>query len=205
MRRTDIAAAVLGDDALARAGLAATLASAGVTVLREVAVHDLARVAASGAQLAVWDAGGRVAMPEALDREVGLPIVALVDDPQRAVALLAAGARGVLRRDAPAARIVTACRAVLDGLLVVDAALAAAMRLPAPVGDGGGPLEPLTAREAEVLQLLARGFANKRIAAALGISEHTAKFHVNAVLGKLGAHGRTDAVVRAARLGLVVL
>jgi DNA-binding NarL/FixJ family response regulator len=65
--------------------------------------------------------------------------------------------------------------------------------------------EPLTPRETEVLQLLVGGFSNKRIASALAISEHTAKFHVNSILAKLGARGRTDAVVRAARLGLVVL
>ena len=63
----------------------------------------------------------------------------------------------------------------------------------------------LTAREREVLQLLTQGLANKTIAAQLSISEHTVKFHVNAIMTKLGAQSRTDAVVRATRLGLVIL
>ena len=54
-----------------------------------------------------------------------------------------------------------------------------------------------------MLQLLALGLSNREIAARLGVSPHTAKFHVNAVLGKLGASSRTEAVALAARLGLV--
>jgi DNA-binding NarL/FixJ family response regulator len=57
----------------------------------------------------------------------------------------------------------------------------------------------------EVLHLLAEGLTNRAIAERLHISEHTAKFHVNAILGKLGASSRTEAVVRAARLGLTSL
>jgi DNA-binding NarL/FixJ family response regulator len=66
-------------------------------------------------------------------------------------------------------------------------------------------LEELTERELEVLEQLASGLSNKRIARALGISEHTAKFHVNGILAKLGASSRTEAVVAAARRGLVTL
>jgi two-component system, NarL family, nitrate/nitrite response regulator NarL len=66
-------------------------------------------------------------------------------------------------------------------------------------------LDPLTPRELEVLRLLSEGLSNKLIAARLGVSEHTAKFHLNAILGKLGAQSRTEAIVQAARLGLVAL
>jgi DNA-binding CsgD family transcriptional regulator len=76
------------------------------------------------------------------------------------------------------------------------------VRAPATVADS---VDPLTPRESEVLQLMAEGLPNKLIADRLGISEHTAKFHVNAILTKLGAQGRTEAVVRAARLGLIIL
>ena len=65
--------------------------------------------------------------------------------------------------------------------------------------------EPLTAREVDVLDLLAEGLPNKVIAARLSISEHTVKFHVSAICGKLGAENRTDAVRRAVRRGLVTL
>jgi DNA-binding CsgD family transcriptional regulator len=64
---------------------------------------------------------------------------------------------------------------------------------------------PVTAREREVLRLLADGLTNKAIARTLGISEHTAKFHVGALIAKLGAHSRTEAVTAAARRGLLSL
>jgi DNA-binding NarL/FixJ family response regulator len=66
-----------------------------------------------------------------------------------------------------------------------------------------GPDEPLTTREQDVLELLSLGLSNKRIGERLGISEHTVKFHVNAIYGKLGASTRTEAVNRALRRGLL--
>jgi DNA-binding NarL/FixJ family response regulator len=65
--------------------------------------------------------------------------------------------------------------------------------------------EPLTSREVQVLELLAEGLANKAIAARLGISDQTVKFHVASISGKLGAANRTDAVRRAVRRGLISL
>jgi DNA-binding NarL/FixJ family response regulator len=67
------------------------------------------------------------------------------------------------------------------------------------------PVEDLTARERDVLALLADGLGNRDIAHALGITEHTVKFHLGAIFGKLGATTRTEAVRRALRLGLVEL
>ena len=72
------------------------------------------------------------------------------------------------------------------------------------VGDAGLN-EPLTSREVQVLELLAEGLANKAIAARLGISDQTVKFHVASISGKLGAANRTDAVRRALRRGLITL
>ena len=72
----------------------------------------------------------------------------------------------------------------------------------------GAPAEQdasLTPRELEVLSLLAEGASNKAIARRLGISVHTAKFHVGSLLDKLDASGRTDAVTHAARLGVIQL
>jgi DNA-binding NarL/FixJ family response regulator len=65
--------------------------------------------------------------------------------------------------------------------------------------------EPLTARETQVLELLAQGLSNKAIATRLGISDQTVKFHVAAICGKLGAANRTDAVRRGVRRGLIVI
>jgi DNA-binding NarL/FixJ family response regulator len=71
--------------------------------------------------------------------------------------------------------------------------------------DSLSPLEPLSPRELDVLRGLAEGLANKQLARSLGISEHTVKFHINAILGKLRAQSRTEAVVRATRAGLILL
>ena len=73
---------------------------------------------------------------------------------------------------------------------------------------GNGPLgwkEQRCARELQVLRLLAEGASNKSIARRLGITPHTAKFHVASIVAKLGATGRTDAVAKAMRLGLVMI
>jgi len=76
---------------------------------------------------------------------------------------------------------------------------------PATLSDSPDYEEPLTAREVEVLELLAEGLPNKSIATRLGISDQTVKFHVASICGKLGAANRTDAVRRAVRRGLVSL
>jgi DNA-binding NarL/FixJ family response regulator len=65
--------------------------------------------------------------------------------------------------------------------------------------------EPLTPREAEVLGMLAEGHSNKSIAHRLGISEHTVKFHVTSIMGKLNAGSRTEAVTQGIRQGLIML
>jgi len=74
-----------------------------------------------------------------------------------------------------------------------------------PVASGFNRTEPLTPREVQVLELLAEGLPNKAIAARLGVSDQTVKFHVAAISGKLGASNRTDAVRRAVRRGLISL
>jgi len=98
------------------------------------------------------------------------------------------------------------------GLRLVGAGEAAdaALVLPpgrSPQADGEAPLTeaPLTPREMEVLALLAEGASNKMIARRLGISVHTAKFHVGSLIDKLDAVGRTDAVAHAARRGVIHL
>jgi DNA-binding NarL/FixJ family response regulator len=105
-----------------------------------------------------------------------------------------------------------------DGLDVVGEAptLADARSLPVAVDawlvatpreDARDPIasEPLTTRELEVLELLAQGLPNKSIAARLGISDQTVKFHVASICGKFGAANRTDAARRALRLGVIPL
>ena len=100
-------------------------------------------------------------------------------------------------------RIHTALRAIADGLFVVDDELSEKI---VPQARARVELfEPLTEREQQVAQLLVRGLTNKEIAVRLGVTQHTVKFHLNGILRKLGVSTRTEAVVQAARLGVVVL
>jgi DNA-binding NarL/FixJ family response regulator len=121
----------------------------------------------------------------------------------QASAALAAGARGIVLRDQVGPSVVPALAAVRCGLTVLDPSMANAVVTPAPQRAANDQV--LTARERQVVQLLSEGLSNKRIAPRLGISEHTVKFHVNSILTKFGADTRTEAVVQALRLGLVIL
>jgi DNA-binding NarL/FixJ family response regulator len=107
-----------------------------------------------------------------------------------------------LPTDIEAAPLAAAVRAVVAGLIVLDPVIAGSTRAQADT-----PLSPdsdlLTVREMEVLHLVAEGYPNKSIAHELGISEHTAKFHVGSLLGKLGAASRTEAVTIATRRGIL--
>jgi DNA-binding NarL/FixJ family response regulator len=134
---------------------------------------------------------------------IALPCVVLAEAEARAPELLSAGAAAVLRRDVDPPRLRAALLAVNAGLVVLDAALA---RTALPdASSEPDPAEELSSRERQVLTLLASGLSNRKIAERLSISEHTAKFHVVSILAKLGAATRTEAVVIAARRGLLWL
>jgi two-component system, NarL family, response regulator YdfI len=120
---------------------------------------------------------------------------------------LRAGVRAVLPGDISPEQIIAALEAAAAGLIVmhpteVDAMFPAATPSSRSLADLA---EELTPRESEVLQMLANGLANKEIAARLSISEHTVKFHVASILGKLGAGSRTEAVSLGIRRGIVLL
>ena len=141
----------------------------------------------------------------AVDTE-GPGIVLLTDDSEgvRQSELWPSRVRAILRRNAPVGEIIAAVHAVAVGFVLlrpeeVERAVSHPRQAPAAGG------ETLTPRELEVLQMIAAGESNKRIAWKLGISEHTVKFHVASICGNLGAANRTDAVRRAVRRGLVSL
>ena len=133
-------------------------------------------------------------------------VVLLSADPQPVFTQEAfrAGVRAVLPRDVSSAGILAAIEAAAEGLAVIDSKelepLLAAGAVHTTAGSG-----VLTPRELEVLRLMAEGAANKNIAWKLGISEHTAKFHVASVLAKLNAGSRTEAVTAGIRKGLVLV
>jgi two-component system nitrate/nitrite response regulator NarL len=193
-----IRVSLVTQDPLLRTGITSLLAQAGPIDV----VDD------GTAEVALWDAGtgGDGAVDKLGElRTATVPTVAIVTDSTHVAAALAAGARGVVLRDAVGPGLHAALTAVRSGLTVIDTALAAGL-VPAQV-----PMKPakshgeLTERESQVVQLLSEGLSNKLIADRLGISDHTAKFHVNGVMVKLGASTRTEAVVEAMRRGLIRL
>ena len=101
--------------------------------------------------------------------------------------------------------ISAALAALVQGLVVMSPELQPNTTTASAALIETSPHDMLTSREQEVLRLLAEGLANKQIAVRLSISEHTVKFHVNAIMGKLGVQSRTEAVVRATRLGMIAL
>lgn len=131
-------------------------------------------------------------------------------DEQKSLEALGAGASAVLSRSADLTEIVAVIRALASGFIVLQRPLlvalldqSAAAAEPSNRDADGTPR--LTAREIEVLAALADGASNKEIARRLDISFHTVKFHVAAILDKLEAESRTEAVVKASQLGIVML
>jgi len=137
---------------------------------------------------------------------LAIPVVLLVEawDQDILNVTLRSGIRGVISAESGSDEIEGALQAVNSGLVAIAPAASAIL-----LGEARQPAEaltePLSDRETEVLSLIAEGLSNKIIAHRLDISEHTVKTHVTAILGKLGAASRTEAVAQAIRRGLVML
>jgi two-component system, NarL family, response regulator YdfI len=204
---------VVGAYPMVRAGLRALLEEAAdCTVVGQAASFaEAAELAARLApQVALVDAGPARGheldeLVALADEQPGLGLVVLAEaGAERYLPPLGRGRVGYLAREAAPEAILQAVRAVAVGLVVLDPQAAPALTA-TPRLTVEAPSEPLTAREVEVLALMAQGLPNKTIAQRLVISEHTVKFHVGAILAKLGAASRTEAVTLAARQGLLML
>src|SRR5947209_3484945 len=200
---------VVGEDPLARSALLSLLDGREDLLVAGQGTPEeaLALLRSTGADLVLWDLGVDLApdieaLREATDAGAA-PVLVLAPEHARVPDLLGAGVAGVLGRDADALRLAAALHAAAEDLLVVERALSDGALRTRPAA--GALVEPLTPRELEVLQLLGHGLSNRALAARLHISEHTAKFHVNAILGKLGAQTRAEAVAQGVRLGLLLL
>ena len=143
------------------------------------------------------------AMRELRRRVPGARVIVLTSftDEEKLLPALQAGAAGYLLKNAEPAEIARAVRAAHAGEALLDTTVAARL-LESIAEPADAPREALTPREREVLALIGRGYANKRIALELGIAEKTVKTHVGHVLAKLGVADRTQAALHAARAGI---
>ena len=205
-----IAVVVVAPYASVRAGIRAMLAgSPWIEVIGEASgSDDLRRIIEGGAPDVVlidyFEPDGRTSLFHAFDARI--PIVGLCEDIPQAREIVAQFRAGVgcLLKDASGSEIAGALTAASAGLVVLHPGIDIG-ELARHVEEVGGQTEPLTNRESEVLQLMAAGLPNKVIAARLGISSHTVKFHVAAILSKLRASSRTEAVTLGIRGGKVAL
>jgi two-component system, NarL family, response regulator YdfI len=201
---------------LARAGLENLLAARGVSVVgRSASLESLfEQIVDVEPDVVLVDASGdnsEAALDALVASDLAIEtIVILLCDHSRSgwiAEALRAGVRAILPSEVSPDQLAAALQAAMAGLVVVHpseiaVALPAASAALSPLAE---LTEPLTPREREVLQMLASGLVNKEIAAKLSISEHTVKFHVASILGKLGAATRTEAVSLGFRRGLILL
>jgi DNA-binding NarL/FixJ family response regulator len=207
---------IVAPSAVSRAGLRSMLADAGFQAIgsaQDLVSLDDAQLESEpdillvdGMKVAGETGRGGRALADVTDQAA---VVLLVDQPDQAQVAQAFrnGVRAVLPREISTQQLQAALQAVAAGLIVVHPA-EASMLMQAPTSSATEIVpftQPLTNREREVLQMLATGLGNKEIAARLVISDHTAKFHVASILGKLGASTRTEAVAIGIRHGLILL
>jgi NarL family two-component system response regulator YdfI len=211
-----IRAFIVAVSPLVRAGLENILAAQGVEVVGAISSVDLLAdyLAQGGADVVFIDVSGEqsetvLASIDQLELTSEAAVILLADHPAPGwlAEAVRAGVGAILPTGASPEQLVAAMQAATAGLVVIhrgeiDSTFPAARPASRPFAE---PPEALTPREREVLQMLASGLGNKEIAARLAISEHTVKFHVASILGKLGAASRTEAVALGIRHGLVLL
>jgi len=197
-----------------RVGLRSLLSGSDeLTVIAEAAdLNELESLSPEADVVIITSASAaRADLAELLSHSEPQPAILLISEvPEDAQALagLPVRAWGILPLDTSAEELTAALRALGEGLLVGAPLLMEhllARRLADEGVDADSPVEALTARETEVLQLLAQGLANKQIATKLRISEHTVKFHVSSIYTKLGVMNRTEAARVGVRRGLIIL
>ncbi len=209
---------VVSLDRLSRAGLAAVLdQQPGLSVVGQIPgdensslplnaheqVDVYAQVDIYAPDVIVWDVSWETETAVdnlALLPEDAPPVLALAATGNQANQARTADARGILGRDSSPEALAAAITALSHGLSVTDPVLSGGS---SPTAPSSSPL--LTPREQDVLRLLAEGLPNKGVASRLEVSEHTVKFHVNSIMGKLNAQNRTEAVTLATRLGFLPL
>lgn len=199
-RRRSLAAVI------ARAAEARTSAGAGPSLdrafIQQIAA-DVVVVDADSPEIA----SSVIRVAEALPHGSG--VITLADNPDSSwvTRALGAGVNAILARDVTAEEMRLAIMAAEAGLILLHPS--SAQNLGAqnlnPGRQSPALVEALTAREREVLRLVSEGLGNKEIASRLDISDHTVKFHISSILGKLGASSRTEAVSQGIRRGIIAI
>jgi DNA-binding NarL/FixJ family response regulator len=161
----------------------------------DVAVLDIQMPKASGIDVTRW--------VRANSPEVGVLILTAFDDDPYVLAVLQAGANGYVLKTASPADLIKAVRDVNDGKSVLDPNVTQKLLSQLSHSREALPVEALTSREMEVLELVAKGFTNKAIGVQLGISDRTVQGHLAHIFDKLQAGSRTEAVMRAVSLGWI--
>lgn len=161
----------------------------------DVAVLDIQMPEMSGIEVTRWVRANRPT--------TGVLILTAYDDDPYVLAVLQAGANGYVLKTADAADIIQAVRAVYEGKSALDPEIASKVMRHVTRSRIDEPVERLTERELEVLELAAKGYTNKAIGVQLGISDRTVQGHLAKVFGKLHAASRTEAVMRAVSLGWI--
>ncbi len=210
----DLRLLIVAPDPLARTGLSTLLAEqTGTIVIGQTDSSETLpeELDTYRPDIIIWDMGwepeehlGLLADVIGDEDEAGPAVIALLPDEDQVAGVWSTGVRAILLRETATDQLIAAITAVGQGLTVLTADLSHQL-LSAPPAPTIDPSEALTSRELEVIQLVAEGLTNKAIAQSLSISEHTVKFHINTIMGKLNAPSRTAAVVRATRLGLILL
>ena len=213
-REKDLRVVVIAEDVITSSALHALLA--GQEHIEPVAVlvsGERQSIPAYDPDVLLWDVGwtsvGESQQIVATDfsgpgRIAGTPLLALVSSAAQIKGLWNIGVRSALLRSVSPQALLAALHATSAGLWTLSPPLAGSAGW-IRTGETSISAETLTDREGEVLNLVAEGLTNRAIAQRLSISEHTVKFHLNSILGKLDAESRTDAVVRATRAGLIFL
>jgi len=161
----------------------------------DVAVLDVQMPKSSGIEVTRWI---RANFPK-----TGVLILTAFDDDPYVLAVLQAGANGYVLKTASPTELIQAVRDVNDGKSVLDAHLT--QKLISQLNRAKEPtvVEPVTSRELEVLELVAKGYTNKAIGVQLGISDRTVQGHIAHIFAKLHAASRTEAVMRAVSMGWI--
>lgn len=207
---------VVDDQTLVRQGIRTLLEIAAIDVVGEADDGRTALdvVAAVAPDVILLDLrmpryDGLWTLRELRERGIDVPVLVLTtfDDDTLVLDALRAGARGYLLKDVTVEQLTRAVRTLADGGTLVAPSITSrmlrALRTVPPASDAVPPAQPLTARETEVLRLMAEGYTNREISGALSLVEGTVKNHVSTILLKLSARDRTNAVLRALHLGIL--